>query len=182
PPALVGETDADHLFEAGNALLVVRGAGDHQLLGRVHLAVHAADPVVRAFRRAQADAERAAGPRIGFAGMQREALRAEPLLEPARLDPRGEHPLARRGEDARQAHAFALLQRADGSCHGLPWPGTMTIQPTPKRSVSMPNAGEKKVLVSGIFTWPPSARALNFFFASASVAAVTESEKPWKFG
>src|SRR5262245_40460275 len=34
--------------------------------------------------------------------------------------------------------------------------GTLTIQLTPNRSATMPKLGEKKVLVSGIWTLPPS--------------------------
>jgi hypothetical protein len=48
----------------------------------------------------------------------------------------------------------------------------MTIQDTPKRSATMPNAGEKNVLPSGICTWPPSASAAKRCFASASSRAL----------
>ena len=54
----------------------------------------------------------------------------------------------------------------------------MTIHPTPKRSATMPKRGEKKVLVSGICTWPPSASAANSRSASASSGTVSDSEKP----
>ena len=43
----------------------------------------------------------------------------------------------------------------------------------------MPKLGEKKVLVSGICTWPPSLSALNSRSASAGLAALSASEKPW---
>ena len=46
----------------------------------------------------------------------------------------------------------------------------------------MPNRGEKKVLVSGICTCPPSASALNMRSASASSLAETDSAKPLNIG
>jgi hypothetical protein len=58
----------------------------------------------------------------------------------------------------------------------------MTIQPTPKRSATMPNRGEKKVLASGICSCPPLARAVNKRSASASSAANSDNAKPWKTG
>ena len=39
----------------------------------------------------------------------------------------------------------------------------MIIQPTPNLSASIPKAGEKKVLVSGMRTSPPAARAASRF-------------------
>src|SRR5262245_53326398 len=57
---------------------------------------------------------------------------------------------------------------------------TLIIQPTPKRSVTMPKHGDQKVLPSGICTCPPSASAANFRPASASLAAVTDNENPLK--
>src|SRR5262249_50953936 len=59
---------------------------------------------------------------------------------------------------------------------------TWTIQHSPKRSPTMPKAGEKKVLVNGMWTCPPSDRAAKSFPASASLVTVIDSEKPWKFG
>jgi hypothetical protein len=56
----------------------------------------------------------------------------------------------------------------------------MTIQPTPYLSCTTPKQGEKKVFPSGIWTWPPSERALKNFFACASSEALRESEKPEK--
>jgi hypothetical protein len=50
--------------------------------------------------------------------------------------------------------------------------GTTTIQGTPKRSVSMPKAGEKKVLVKRICVSPPSASAAKTRSASSSVLAL----------
>lgn len=58
----------------------------------------------------------------------------------------------------------------------------MIIQCTPNLSASMPNLGEKKVLVSGSVTWPPSPSALNMRSTSASLLALTASEKPSNFG
>jgi hypothetical protein len=46
-------------------------------------------------------------------------------------------------------------------------------------SASIPNFGEKNVLANGIRTWPPSASAANTRSASASLLAVSDSEKPW---
>jgi D-galactarolactone cycloisomerase len=59
-------------------------------------------------------------------------------------------------------------------------PGTLTIQPTPKRSVSIPKHGDQKVLPSGICTCPPSASAAKMRPASSSVGTPSESEKPPK--
>src|SRR5260221_4597947 len=59
---------------------------------------------------------------------------------------------------------------------------TRTIQPTPNLSATMPNFGEKKVLVSGIWTWPPSDSAAKVLSASASLFAVIDNEKPLKSG
>src|SRR5947208_591991 len=56
---------------------------------------------------------------------------------------------------------------------------TRTIHDTPKRSATMPKSGEKKVLVKGICTCPPSPSAANNRRASASSRTVSESEKPW---
>ena len=57
---------------------------------------------------------------------------------------------------------------------------TTTIHDTPKRSATMPKREEKKVLVNGICTCPPSASAANNRSASASFGTVSDSEKPWK--
>jgi len=57
----------------------------------------------------------------------------------------------------------------------------MTIQPTPNRSVTMPNRCEKNVLAKGICTCPPSAKAENNRSASASEVTVSDRENPWKF-
>src|SRR3569832_715916 len=58
--------------------------------------------------------------------------------------------------------------------------GTITIHPTPNRSVSMPKHGEKNVFVSGICTFPPSASVVNARSAAATSATVSDREKPWK--
>ena len=57
---------------------------------------------------------------------------------------------------------------------------TVTIQPTPNRSATIPKRADQNVLASGICTCPPSASAANFRSASASFATVSEREKPWK--
>src|SRR5260221_198027 len=44
----------------------------------------------------------------------------------------------------------------------------------------MPKRGEKKVLASGICTWPPSPSAAKSRSASASFATVSDSAKPWR--
>src|SRR5262245_14273602 len=59
---------------------------------------------------------------------------------------------------------------------------TMIIQPTPKRSATMPKRLAKKVLPSGICTCPPSASAANIRSAAASLLALRVSEKPSNFG
>ena len=46
----------------------------------------------------------------------------------------------------------------------------------------MPKRDEKNVFAIGIFTLPPSASALNIRSASASLAALSASEMPLKFG
>lgn len=58
---------------------------------------------------------------------------------------------------------------------------TETIQPTPKRSISIPNFGDQNVFASGIVTCPPSHSALNRQSASFSFGAEIESEKPSNF-
>ena len=58
----------------------------------------------------------------------------------------------------------------------------MIIHDTPKRSATMPKRSAKNVSLSGICTWPPSARAANRFSASAAVAALIDSENPLKLG
>ena len=52
----------------------------------------------------------------------------------------------------------------------------------PKRSATIPNRGEKKVLASGICTCPPSASALKSRSAVGMSATVIVSEKPVKEG
>ena len=49
-----------------------------------------------------------------------------------------------------EAHSAAVAAAAIGLLH-CAW-GTNTIHDTPKRSATMPNAGEKKVLTSGCCT------------------------------
>src|SRR6185437_4400451 len=71
-----------------------------------------------------------------------------------------------------------LLRDAPSACYR----STRIIQLTPKRSFSMPNFGEKKVLVNGSVTSPPSPSALNMRSASASPSAVIASENPSNFG
>src|SRR5215469_1921446 len=58
--------------------------------------------------------------------------------------------------------------------------GTRTIHITPKRSVTMPKAGEKNVWLRGAPTCPPSESAANRFFASTSVGTINETANPWK--
>jgi hypothetical protein len=55
---------------------------------------------------------------------------------------------------------------------------TVTIQPTPKRSVTMPKHGDQNVLPRGICTCPPSASASNVRPASAALAAVNDKANP----
>src|SRR5215475_14235807 len=78
------------------------------------------------------------------------------------------------GEDALDARSPHLFSRRYCS--------TMTIQPTPKRSATMPKRLAKNVLPSGIRTSPPSESALNTRSASASFLALMESEKPSNLG
>src|SRR5437016_5464716 len=60
--------------------------------------------------------------------------------------------------------------------------GTRTIHATPKRSVTMPKRGEKKVLLNGAVTCPPSDSAANSRLASASSRAVIVRLNPWNTG
>src|SRR5262249_48523182 len=101
------------------------------------------------------------------------------------------------GDDGGRAHAAPLLHYVEGRVSDPPLQGlcehrrprlfyrggcTITIQPTPKRSATMPKRGEKNVLVSGTCTLPPSPSALKARSASASFATVSDRLKPWKFG
>ena len=58
----------------------------------------------------------------------------------------------------------------------------MTIQDTPKRSATIPNAVAKNVLPSGICTCPPSESARNLRSASSLFFTSRERAKPWKPG
>ncbi len=55
---------------------------------------------------------------------------------------------------------------------------TVTIQPIPNRSVSIPKHGDQKVGLIGIVIRPPSARAANARSASAAVGNEIERENP----
>ena len=50
-------------------------------------------------------------------------------------------------------------------------PGTLTIQPMPNRSASMPKRGDQNVFAIGMRTSPPLDNAAKIRSASASVAA-----------
>ena len=74
---------------------------------------------------------------------------------------------------------LSLLQGSNRlSCY---W-ATVTIQPTPKRSVTMPKHGDQNVLPRGICTCPPSASASNVRPASAASTAVNARENPENAG
>src|SRR5687768_13646986 len=103
PAAVLAEGDVDGFLQARDALVVVGGAVDHEARRRRHLAELAAHPVVLAVRCTHAQAEGAAGPRVGLARMDREALRPEPVREVLGARPALEDPLARRVEDALQS-------------------------------------------------------------------------------
>src|SRR6185295_4678734 len=110
------------------------------------------------------------------------ALRpGEPHRLGFRIRPRGEHARRRRLERALDREA-AVLQRALAHAARCSFDSAMTIQPTPKRSASMPKLGEKNVFVSGCCTLPPSASALKHCFAFASSGTTIESEKPANWG
>src|SRR5207302_211953 len=96
-----GERHADDLLEAGDSPVVVSGALNNQALGRDHLAIAAAYPVVLAVGRAHDEAKNAPRPGIGLARRHGKAFRAEPAREMLRLRPGREHPFARRIKDAR---------------------------------------------------------------------------------
>src|SRR5712692_8348968 len=97
----LGERHVDQLLEAGDSLVVVRGARDDQALGRHHLAIAAVHAVVLAVGRAHDEAEHATRPGIRFAGRNGETLRAEPAHEMLAFRPGREHLRARGVEDAR---------------------------------------------------------------------------------
>src|ERR1700688_435664 len=62
--------------------------------------------------------------------------------------------------------------------------GQLTIQGIPNWSTHMPKPLAQNVLLYGIFTVPPSAKALNLRSPSAGSATVSETEKPcgwWKW-
>ena len=56
----------------------------------------------------------------------------------------------------------------------------MIIHETSKRSATMPKRGEKKVLVNGICTCPPSASTAKKRSASSAVSTASDNEKPLK--
>ena len=58
----------------------------------------------------------------------------------------------------------------------------MTIQLTPNLSCVMPKRGEKKVLSSGMMTFPPVDNPLNSRSASAASFASTDSANPSNLG
>src|SRR5579884_258677 len=58
---------------------------------------------------------------------------------------------------------------------------TLTIQPMPNLSVSIPKHGDQNVLVSGIITDPPAESALNARLASSSVGTDNARRKPSNF-
>src|SRR3546814_17719987 len=58
----------------------------------------------------------------------------------------------------------------------------MTIHDTPKRSVSMPKQGAKKVLPSGMRTSPPLPKAVNICWAVVSSGAFSDKENHWETG
>src|SRR5919108_548020 len=96
-------------------------------------------------------------------------------------------PYAVSSDERAVRHAQASVKHASGSLQwqrdeNNPQGATTIIHGTPKRSATMPKREEKKVLVNGICTCPPSARAANSRSASASLGTVSDSEKPWKFG
>src|SRR5262245_35866259 len=59
-------------------------------------------------------------------------------------------------------------------------PSTITIQPMPNLSVSIPYRGDQNVLSSGMVTWPPALSAANALSAAASVFTERQSENPLK--
>src|SRR5215510_15135786 len=73
---------------------------------------------------------------------------------------------------------FLLIIEPCGLSPAESYGATLTIQPTPKRSATMPKRGDQKVLPIGICTWPPWDRAANLRSASASFDVVSEREKP----
>src|SRR5258706_5236057 len=75
------------------------------------------------------------------------------------------------------------IRRHDlGKAPALVHAARLIIQPTPKRSVSIPKRGDQNVLASGICTCPPSASAANIRSAWAASVTVRDSENPWKPG
>src|SRR2546422_5731112 len=97
----LSERHGNHLLKTGDSLVVVSSALDNQPLGRDHLAIAAAYPVVLAVGRAHDEAKSTPWPGIGLARRHCEAFRAEPAREILRLRPGREDPFARRIKDAR---------------------------------------------------------------------------------
>src|SRR5262249_39892969 len=86
------------------------------------------------------------------------------------------------GDQDLQDHRTPLCNAIDARAVSRAQASTMTIQPTPKRSATMPKRLAKNVLPSGMRTSPRSASAANTRSASASFLALMESEKPSNFG
>src|SRR5262249_2345636 len=113
---------------------------------------------------------------IGRGGGDRRRPR-DPIFGGLQRDERGERRDHRdeRDQDL-QDHRNPLCNAIDASSAAAQ-ASTMIIQPTPKRSATMPKRLAKNVLPSGIRTSPRSASAANTRSASASFLALMESEK-----
>src|SRR5205823_2376947 len=95
-------------------------------------------------------------------GRDRRAL--EVIHLPAREERAGDFPLLACAIRGKNECALAGADEDSDAAHNLYAAfsmGTVTIQPMPKRSVTMPKQGDQKVLPMGICTWPPLANALK---------------------
>src|SRR5579864_9311848 len=78
--------------------------------------------------------------------------------------------------------AYRRARRGNFVVYLWPEASTLTIQPMPNRSSTMPKRGDQKVLFNGISTLPPAERAAKARSASASLATERAREKPSNLG
>src|SRR6266404_516941 len=124
--------------------------------------------------------DRSARPNLCRAASVRTRSRSLPIRG-ARLDPPPRRPDI--------APVAAARARTCGDLSRLqmkpqPSAGQLTIQGMPNRSTHMPNPLAQNVLPNGMFTAPPSARAVNLRSPSLGSSTVSETEKPcgwWKW-
>src|SRR5271169_566622 len=187
PAAFLREGNGREPFRDVIAVAVQRVVCENKPLRRYDLADLAVHRIDGAIGRAHVDADGAADACIELADRIGKAFRPPPLCQRRGIGPGRKHPRARRVEGARDGDfTFGKRFAWCGCGHGkkllFAYCGTITIQATPNLSVSMPKRGEKKVLASGIVTWPSSPSVAKILSASVSSLAKIVRAKPWKFG